>query len=627
MRATAPSEERCAAVMRGVDALGFDLPDDVRARIQEQVTKNEEEPTSVSRFTREFFSFAGVPTSRMLLSILLSIAGYLLQLAGAFFAAYAASWVYRAATTGDAPFDQLVVAAAVTLGMLAVHLLLTSASSLISHKIAFTALRQLRLALFSRLSRIPQGYLIENSVGRVRTLVVDRVGGLEDWIAHLMPEVPGRLAVPTASIVLLFAVDWRVALAAFAPLPLIILGIAVMMAGCEPRMQLWMASKGSLAARAAEYIQGIPVIKAFLQEDASFSRFAKSARLYQDTTMAWWRQSWLGNGITLAAMGSPFLAVVPVAFTLFGAGELDVFRLGLCLTLPLGILQHMYQLMSCFELFQMAVPIWNEIRGLLDYPALERPAASQRAALDPARGIAFTDVHFSYSDGSEALRGVSVTAERGQVTALVGPSGSGKSTIARLIASFWDVGSGSVSLGGVNLRQIPLDQLMEEVSYVSQDAYLFEGTIRDNIRLGRPDATDEEIVRAARAARCHEFIMALPQGYDTDAGEAGGRLSGGERQRITLARAILKPASFVVLDEATAYADPESEAQIQEALTEVVRGRSLIVVAHRLNTVRGASKIVVMDKGRVAAQGTHDQLIRESPLYRTLWRRFNGEEL
>lgn len=627
MRPKTTPEERCAAVMSGVDSFGFDLPDDVRERIEEQVAKNQEEPTSVGRFTREFFSFAGVPASRMALSVLLSVVGYLLQLAGAFFAAFAASWVYRAATTGDAPFDELLVATAITLGVLAAHLALTSASSVISHKIAFAALRQLRLELFSRLSRIPQGYLVENSVGRVRTLVVDRVGGLEDWIAHIMPEVPGRLAVPVASVVLLFVVDWRVALAAFAPLPLAVVGAVVMMVGYEPRMQLWMASKGSLAARAAEYVRGIPVIKAFLQQDASFSRFAKSARLYQDTTMAWWRQSWLGNGILLAAMGSPFLAVVPVAFTLFAAGELDVFSLGLCLTLPLGILQHMYQLMSCFEFFQMVVPIWNEIRGLLDYPALDRPAASERARLDPAAGIAFKDVRFSYSDGSEALRGVSFTAARGEVTALVGPSGSGKSTIARLIASFWDAGSGSVSLGGVDLRRIPLDQLMEEVSYVSQDVYLFQGTIRDNIRLGRPDATDEEIVRAAQAARCHDFIAALPQGYDTDAGEAGGRLSGGERQRITLARAILKPASFVVLDEATAYADPESEAQIQEALTEVVRGRSLIVVAHRLNTVRGASKIVVMDVGRVAAQGTHDQLIAQSPLYRTLWRRFNGEEL
>lgn len=640
------SEQRCAKIMRGVDALGFDIPEDVRMRIEDQVFKKEEHPMSVGRFTSEFFSYAGVPASHMAASIVLSVIGYLLQLAGAFFAAYAAAWIFTVATGGtlhigflgsflgnigtssfETSFNQLVFAAIAALVVLALHLALTSASSLISHKIAFTALKELRLELFSRLSRIPQGYLIENPIGRVRTLVVDRVGGLEDWIAHTMPELPGRLAVPLASIVILFVVDWRVALAAFVPLPLAVVGMAVMMANYEPRMYLWMATKSSLAGRAAEYIQGIPVIKAFLQEDASFSRFAKSADLYLTTTMSWWKQSWLGMGIMLAAMGSPFLAVVPVAFTLYGAGELGIFGLGLCLTLPLGILQHMYQLMSSFELFQMVIPIWNEIRGLLDYPELDRPGASQRVTIDPRSGIEFKDVHFSYGDKTEALRGVSFTAERGQVTALVGPSGSGKSTIARLIASFWDVGSGSILLGGQDVRNMSLNQLMEEISYVSQDAYLFEGSIRDNIRLGRPDASDEEIVRAAQAARCHDFIMALPRGYDTDAGEAGASLSGGERQRITLARAILKPASFVILDEATAYADPESEAQIQEALSEVVRGRSLLVVAHRLNTIKGASKIVVVDAGHVAATGTHDELIEKSPLYRSLWRRFSGEEL
>ncbi|MBY4798220.1 ABC transporter ATP-binding protein/permease [Collinsella sp. AGMB00827] len=486
---------------------------------------------------------------------------------------------------------------------------------MISHRIAFKALRGLRLALFDRLSQIPQGYLVENPIGRVRTLLVDRVSSLEDWIAHVMPEAPGRLSVPLVSLIALFVIDWRVGFAARAPVPLVIVGMGIMMAGYESRMYLWMGSKAALAARAAEYIQGIPVIKAFLQEDASFSRYAKSALLYQDTTMAWWKQSWLGSGVMNAAMNSPLLAVVPVAFVLYGAGELDIFRLALCLTLPIGILQHVFAIVHNFELFQMVVPIWDEITTLLRYPALDRPSATDRAELDPQQGVSFTDVHFSYTDGLEVLHGVNFTAEPGQVTALVGPSGSGKSTIARLIASFWDADQGSITLGGVDLRQIPLDQLMEEISYVSQDTYLFEGTIRDNIRLGRPDATDEEIEAASRAARCHDFIMKLPAGYEADAGEAGGALSGGERQRISIARALLKDAPIILLDEATSSVDPENEHEILRALDELTQGRTVISIAHRLSTVADADQILVIDDGRLVQTGTHDELAGTEGIY------------
>lgn len=626
-RSAVDPQAKCKQILDGVAGLGFEVPDDVWAQIEERAGRSVEEPIGIGTFTKEFFAYAGVAWSRMGVSIGLSVLGYALSLAGAVYAAYVLSWIWQAAQGGAPRYEDLLLATACALLALVLHLALTAASSLMSHQISFAAIGNLRRALFERLGRIPQGYLVEHSLGFVRSLVLDRVGSLEDWVAHIMPEFPGRMTVPLASLVTLFIVDWRVGLATLAPVPLAIVGMGISMGNYQPRMLLWMSSKAALAARAAEYIRGIPVIKAFLQTDASFSRFAESARFYQDSTMAWWKRSWVGNAALFAAMASPFLAVVPVAFSLFAAGSLTAFELGLCLTLPLGILQHCYLLMSCFELFQMTAPSWAEIRTLLDYPELVRPDATARAVLDPARGVEFSDVYFAYSEGTEVLHEVSLTAQRGEVTALVGPSGSGKSTIARLIASFWDPDAGTVSLGGCDLRQIPLDQLMEEISYVAQDTYLFEGTIRDNIRLGLPEATDEQIRRAAQAARCDEFICALPKGYDTDAGEAGALLSGGERQRIALARAILKPSSFVILDEATAYTDPENEAQIQEAIAELVRGRSLIVVAHRLNTVKGAHKIVVIDDGRVVAQGTHDELVDASPLYKTMWKRFNGEEL
>jgi len=278
-----------------------------------------------------------------------------------------------------------------------------------------------------------------------------------------------------------------------------------------------------------------------------------------------------------------------------------------------------------FELFQMASKNWVPIKELLDMPAQKRPDAENRAAVCANQGIRFENVSFSYHDGKEVLHNISFETTPGQVTALVGPSGGGKSTIAKLLAGFWDPSSGFISLGGVETKDISFKQLAEEISFVSQDNFLFDVSIRDNIRLGKPNATDDEIIKAAKAAHCHEFIMALPEGYNTKAGEAGGAMSGGERQRITLARAILKPASTIILDEATAYADPENEALIQEAISHLVSGKNLVIVAHRLNTIKQAHQIILIDKGRIIAKGRHDELMKE-PLYANLWKQYLGEE-
>ena len=297
----------------------------------------------------------------------------------------------------------------------------------------------------------------------------------------------------------------------------------------------------------------------------------------------------------------------------------------LSLILPISILPQAFAIMMSFELFQMASSNWVPIKELLDMPVQKRPDAKNRVVIDSNKGIEFEKVSFSYHDGNEVLHNISFVTKPGEVTALVGPSGSGKSTIAKLLVGFWDQSSGTISLGGVDTTDISFKQLAEEISFVSQDNFLFDVSIRDNIRLGKPNATEEEIVAAAKAAHCHEFIMALPDGYNTKAGEAGGAMSGGERQRITLARAILKPSSTIVLDEATAYADPENEALIQEAISHLVKGKNLVIVAHRLNTIKQAHQIILMDKGQIVAKGRHDELMKE-PLYARLWKQYLGEE-
>lgn len=281
--------------------------------------------------------------------------------------------------------------------------------------------------------------------------------------------------------------------------------------------------------------------------------------------------------------------------------------------------------MMSFELFQMASNTWISIQELIDMPVQKRPDSKNKVDIDKNKGITFDNVSFSYHDGTEVLHNISFETKPGEVTALVGPSGGGKSTIAKLLAGFWDQSSGTISIGGVDTNKISFKQLAEEISFVSQDNFLFDVSIRDNIRLGKPQASEDEIIAAARAAHCHNFIMELPEGYDTKAGEAGGAMSGGERQRITLARAILKPASTIVLDEATAYADPENEALIQEALSHLVKGKNLVMVAHRLNTIKQAHQIILIDKGKIIAKGKHDELMKE-PLYASLWKQYLGKE-
>lgn len=361
-------------------------------------------------------------------------------------------------------------------------------------------------------------------------------------------------------------VDWRIGLSIFVPLPIAFIGMATMMYKYRSRMAVWLSSYANVADRSAEYVRGIPVIKAFAQDKVSYGKFADAVKFYHFSTMKWWKQSWFGKALMTAAMMTPQIVSMPLAFYLYGQGEIGIETLLLSLILPIAILPQAFAIMMSFELFQMASNTWVSIQELLDMPAQKRPDAENKAAIDKNQGIKFDKISFSYHDGTEVLHNISFETRLGEVTALVGPSGGGKSTIAKLLAGFWDQSSGMISIGGADTKNISFKQLAEEISFVSQDNFLFDVSIRYNIRLGKPDAAEDEIIAAAKAAHCHDFIMALPDGYDTKAGEAGGAMSGGERQRITLARAILKPASTIVLDEATAYADPENEALIQEAI-------------------------------------------------------------
>lgn len=613
-------------LIKEVESLSLDVPDEIMQRIESDVEKSEKQPKiSMGGLNKALMGIAPEYKGRMRLSVIFACIGELFSFSTYFFSAYAAGWLIKNAGGKAVGFDALMKYAFLAIGSLFLYFIFTGFSTTISHKTSFYILAKLRQTLFEKLKVIPMGYLVDNPVGKIKVIIMDRVSDMEDWVAHLMPELPSRMLHPILCVIILFFLDWRIGLSIFVPVPFAFIGMITMMYKYRSRMAVWLSSYANVADRSAEYVHGIPVIKAFAQDKASYGKFADAVKFYHFSTMKWWKQSWFGKALMTAAMMTPQMVSMPLAFYLYGRNQISIETLLLALILPIAILPQAFGIIMSFELFQMASNTWVSIQELLDMPVQKRPDAKNKADIDNSKGIEFDNISFSYHDGTEVLHNISFKTKPGEVTAIVGPSGGGKSTIAKLLAGFWDQSSGRISIGGVDTKNISFKQLAEEISFVSQDNFLFDVSIRDNIRIGKPDATEDEIIVAAKAAHCHEFISKLPDGYNTKAGEAGGAMSGGERQRITLARAILKPASTIILDEATAYADPENEALIQEAISNLVKGKNLVIVAHRLNTIKQANQIILIDKGKIKAKGKHDELMKE-PLYASLWKQYLGEE-
>lgn len=565
---------------------------------------------------RQLFAFVGERNSKMRISILLAVLGEMFGIVPFLMVALLADELYRGATTIQRVLFFSGIAAICQL----IKMLLTWRSSLMSHKISFTILKNIREAITDRMAKVPMGVMLETPTGTFKNLIVDNVAKLEDSMAHFMPELPSNIAAPLCSILLIFILDWRMGLASLITIPLGILFLAAMMRGYGPRMENYMRSANDMNSSLVEYVSGIQVIKAFNRSASSYGKYSKSVNYFHDSTMEWWSQCWFWNAAARAVLPSTLLGTLPVGAWLYMEGTLSLPVFLISLVVPLGFVAPLMKVSEAMEQVSMIKGNLEQVTAFLKTPELVRP--SEPVSLGE-RTYQFEDVHFGYKE-TEILHGISFQTKPGTMTAIVGPSGSGKSTIAKLMAGFWDVTSGSVRFGGQDIRQIPFEQLMGEISYVAQDNFLFDKSIRENIRMGNPSATNAEVEAVAKAANCHDFIMQLEQGYDTLAGDAGDRLSGGERQRITIARAMLKPSSVVILDEATAYADPENEALIQQAISKLVAGKTLIVVAHRLNTIRNADQILVVANGNIAGRGTQEELLRECPIYQKMWQDYAG---
>ena len=493
---------------------------------------------------------------------------------------------------------------------------LHSLSTSLSHHATFHVLANIRTRLLDKLAALPLGTVLDRSSGSYKNIIVERVDSIETTLAHLLPEMTANIIGALAVLVMLFIEDWRMGLSMLIVLPLGIICFMSMFSGYNEKFQRTVTSTKALNDTAVEYIGGIEVIKAFGQSKTGYAKFVSAAKEGADCFIDWMRGSLFGQVAGMAVFPSTLLGILPVGCLLYMHGTLSAETFLAVIVLSFGVMQPLITAFSYTDDIAQVRTIVGEVADVLSGEDMHRPKKAEKLPID--NSIELKNVHFAYHD-KEVLHGISLHIKPGTVNALVGPSGSGKSTIARLVASLWDVDDGAIELGGVNIRTLPLKDCTDRIAYVSQDNYLFDLSVMDNIRMGKKGATDDEVINAAKKCGCHEFIMSLENGYQTMCGASGGHLSGGERQRISIARAMLKDAPIVILDEATSYTDPENEAVIQSALARLVQGKTLLVIAHRLSTIADADQIIVVNQGKIEACGTQEELLSSCPLYKAMW--------
>ena len=491
-----------------------------------------------------------------------------------------------------------------------------SLSTSLSHKATFTVLANIRKSCCEKLARVPLGYVKDTPSGTFKNIMVERIDSIETTLAHIVPEFTSNLLAPVIILIYFFMTDWRLALLSLVPVVVGFLSYFGMMIDYKPSFERTVKTTKDLNDAAVEYIDGIEVIKAFGKTESSYAKFTKAAIAYADSFISWMKRCSIFHALLMVVTPYTLLTVLPFGAHYVENGTLTISSFVMCIILSLGIVGPIITVGSYTDDLGKISVIVDEVVGILKQPELKRPEKSTAAPKD--NSITLTDVKFGYHE-REILHGVNMKLEAGTVNAIVGPSGSGKSTIAKLIASLWDVNSGSIKIGGVDVKQMSFTDFNQKIAYVAQDNYLFNESVRENIRQGNPNATDEQIIEVTKKSGCYDFIMQLENGFDTIVGGAGGHLSGGERQRISIARAMLKDAPIVILDEATAYTDPENEAILQNSIAKLVAGRTLIVIAHRLSTVKDSDQIFVVNDGNIAAHGTHEELLASCPLYEEMW--------
>ena len=565
------------------------------------------------------FSFAAPCKGKMALSVFCAI----LSVAGGFIPFWAVYEILLAFINQNVTLNGILIWCLVGAAGYLLRVACHGISTILAHISAYTILEGIRLKIADRLMKAPLGEVMGRRIGYLKNIIMDKVEDLEPPLAHVIPELTSNLLLPLAIFVWMLAIDWRMGLSILIAPALAMIPMFFLMKNYNSQYAAYMEANNHVNSIIIEYVEGIEVVKAFNQSTSSYEKFVNAVQSFKEFTLAWFKSTWKTMNLMMAIMPTTLLGVLPVGLLLVQNGSISPAELAMGIILSLSIVGPLMKATTFIneaKSMEYAVEAANE---LLNLPVL--PDSGKIVSI-PRNDIVLEHVTFSYdgSEQNEVLHDVNLELPEGSFTALVGPSGGGKSTIARLIARFWDVTGGNITIGGKNIKELSIRQLSELVSFVTQDNFLFNCSLKENIRLGNPNATDEEVYAAAKAACCDEFIVRLDKGYDTPAGDAGKRLSGGEKQRIAIARAILKNAPIVILDEATAFTDPQNEDKIQKSIMALSKGKTLLVIAHRLSTIQNADQIVVLKKGRIVDCGKQEELLKRCPLYADMWKAHIG---
>ena len=585
-------------------------------------------------WVKTLFSFADPCKGKMTLSVLCAI----LSVAGGFVPFWAVYEILLLFINRTVTLNNIMFWCLVGIGGYLIRVICFGISTILAHISAYTILEGIRLKIANRLMGAPLGEVMGRRIGCLKNIIMDKVEDLEPPLAHMIPELTSNLLLPIAIFIWMLAIDWRLGLAVLIAPVLAMIPMFFLMRNYNSQYAAYMEANNHVNNVIIEYVEGIEVVKAFNQSTSSYEKFVGAVKSFKDFTLAWFKSTWKTMNLMMAIMPTTLLGVLPIGLLLTQSGSITPAELAMGIILSLSIVGPLMKATTFIneaKSMEYAVEAANELLNL--------PVLPDSGRIVPIRhtDIVLQDVSFSYkvnsgkagregglgrdsTEQNEVLHDISLKMPQGSFTALVGPSGGGKSTVARLIARFWDVTGGSISISGTNIKELSIRQLSELVSFVTQDNFLFNCSLKENIRLGNPNATDEEVYAAAKAACCDDFIVRLEKGYDTPAGDAGRRLSGGEKQRIAIARAILKNAPIVILDEATAFTDPQNEDKIQKSIMALSKGKTLLVIAHRLSTIQNADQIVVLKKGQIVDCGKQEELLERCSLYADMWQAHIG---
>lgn len=554
---------------------------------------------------------------RLITAVILAVTGVACGMAPYF----AAAKIIVLLLAGEAAFSAYLPWLLTALAGFLARTVLYNGALGVSHRATFNILKTIRQKLLAKLPRLPLGTVMDTSSGKLKEIIVDQVDGMETTLAHLFPEMTANIVTPVLTVVYLFILDWRLALLSLAVLPVAFVFMMMVMGGYAKDYAGAVQATTEMSGTMIEYINGIEVIKAFNQGKASYTKLIDKVRANAQYYYDWMRRSQLGMSLAYAFFPAQMLTILPFGWLFYTHGTLTAETFITVIILALGMAA---PIVAAFNFVDTLAQVGTTVSQVDEILKAEEQEHGTQSVVFRDHNIEVQNVSFGYHDDQEILHGVSLSVPQNSMTALVGPSGSGKSTLAKLIAGFWDVKSGAITMGGHDLKEIPLRELYDQVAFVSQGNYLFDDTVRENIRMGRAGATDAEVEAAAHEAGCDSFIGELENGFDTRVGGGGVHLSGGERQRIAIARAMLKNAPVIILDEATAYIDPENEAVIQKAVARLVENKTVVIIAHRLSTITDAANIVVVKDGHIEAQGKHGDLLNSCALYHEMWRAHIG---